>query len=281
MAEDLYIESMANLGSTSGGMGLTAGGGMGGHTNGAHNSNVGSNIGGHAVGGQGHSTTMAGKVGAVPDMHPSLTRYGDFYGHSPVPQQGAALELSQAINLNKLYEHKNTDTYNRWRVEAVSPRKEAHKEAPVQPVSATTAEEANNGPPDADGVKVFVRGRGRVDHQAASQALQSAFHATPSSATAMIHSASTPTMHSTGAGPTPSGAASTKASAVNGTTAAEGNAEFVAQQREFKEKQKRERKYQFKFKVKGSKEEGAHSEGAETGDEGERKWKGSVGVIGR
>jgi hypothetical protein len=280
-AEDLYMESMANLGTTGGGMGLTGGGGMGGHITAGHNSNIGSNIGGHAAGGQGHTITTAGKVGAVPDMHPSLKKYGDFYGHSPAPQQGAALELSQAINLNKLYEHKNTDTYNRWRVEAVSPRKEAHKEAPVQPVSATTTEEAVNGPPDADGVKVFVRGRGRVDHQAASQALQSAFHNTPSSATAMTHSVSTPTLHNTGAGPTPGAPASTKASAPNSTTAAEENAEFVKQQNEYKEKQKRERKYQFKFKVKGSKEDGAHSKGGETGDEGERKWKGSVGVIGR
>lgn len=307
-AEDLYGESMAGLGLSGGGTGGGFSIGAVGSPAGAVGAGVGRppggnmNMGGSGAAGaygqsvsnqQQQSVEQGGGKGTAPatgaaDIHPSLKRYGDFYGHSPAPQPGAVLEFSQSINLTKLYEHKNTDAHNRWQSrEHASPRKEA-----VVPVSTTvvdtpkTPEVGPRGPPDPDSVKALVRGRVRVDHQAATNALQSAFHPTAAASGGGAHASSSSVGSALVTAPSGSAGASTVAASTKEKVPAQDSAEFLQQQKEFREKKKRVPKYQFKFKLKGAKEEGggfSSDGGGDTGDETEKKsqWKGTVGVIGR
>jgi hypothetical protein len=217
-------------------------------------------------------------------VNPSLARYGDFYGHSAFPQKDAALHLSESISLNKLYDHSHTDTHRRFDRTALVTSNAAGRAASAsdghtssRPTSAEVAAAAAANLPPAE-VKALVRGRVRIDHQAASQALQSAFHTAPvashTASTAAVSAPAAPTST-----PSSLGKTITASTEVPGETSKQTPDGAVVA----KGKPKRAGRYQFKFKFKGQGEGGALSDGGDTGDEKEKKaqWKGTAGVIGR
>jgi hypothetical protein len=251
---------------------------------------------GNALSGYGGSQKATGSGGGggfasnardapPPIVNPSLARYGDFYGNSAFPQKDAALHLSESISLNKLYDHSHTDTHRRFdRTALVAPHsagtagKSTDGHTSSRPSSAEVAAAANQPPAE---VKALVRGRVRIDHQAASQALQSAFHTGPSAP----HPAST-------AAPTAPAAPVSTPGPLGKSMAASTSSELVVETGKEKPLEsgvaaaatpKRAGRYQFKFKPKGQVDGGALSDGADTGDEKEKKaqWRGTAGVIGR
>jgi len=200
---------------------------------------------------------MGEREAVMPAVPPSLQRYGDFYGCSAPPDAGGVEKLSADIK-------KVDDVLGRFEKDkALIPSVEA-----IEPLTSA-ARNTKLGQPIVHGgatdVMALVRGRVRIDHSAASHAIQSAFHAPVSSPA-----------------PTSSAVKSLprQAEVVIDVDASD---EFVRQQNDFAEmtKSARRAKYQFKFKVKSK--EGSDGEGGETGDgEKERKkWKGTQGVIGR
>ena len=213
----------------------------------------GSNIG---------APVMGEREAVMPDVRPGLARYGDFYGRSKPPEPGEVDKLSENIK-------KVDDVLTRLQREKLTGTSNSNEDA-INTTETATQETKANAPGAPQEVKALVRGRVRIDHSAASHAIQSAFQA--------------PTVASA---PT---SVVTKAPHVRQqeTISADSqeNEEFLRQQAEFKEKTRsaKRAKYQFKFKVKSGSGggEGNQSDGGDTGDEKEKKqWKGTVGVIGR
>lgn len=199
-------------------------------------------------------TKMGEREAVMPAMHPSLYRYGEFYGRSAPPDAGEFDKITADIK-------KVDDVLSRFEKEKVlAPSVEA---VGATGSAARTTQHAQPGaslvPTD---VMALVRGRVRIDHSAASHAMQSAFQAPASSP-----APSNPTLKSLPRQP----------EVIAETDVSD---EFMRQQSEFAEKTKsaRRAKYQFKFKVKSK--DGTTDE--DTADEKEkRQWKGTQGVIGR
>lgn len=200
-------------------------------------------------------TKMGEREAVMPAMHPSLYRYGEFYGRSAPPDAGEFDKITADIK-------KVDDVLSRFEKEKVlAPSVEA---VGATGSAARTTQHAQPGaslvPTD---VMALVRGRVRIDHSAASHAMQSAFQA-PASSPAPTN----PTLKSLPRQP----------EVIAETDVSD---EFMRQQSEFAEKTKsaRRAKYQFKFKVKSK---DGTTDGEDTADEKEkRQWKGTQGVIGR
>jgi hypothetical protein len=130
-----------------------------------------------------------------------------------------------------------------------------------------------SGPTGSGDLMALVRGRVRIDHSAASHAIQNAFQTTPSTA-------STPTASSVIKAPPRPAAVAVPVDAVE-------SEEFIRQQNEFKEKSKASKRAKYKFKLKVKSKDGSSeaqaSAGEDTADENndKKQWKGTVGVIGR
>ena len=216
-----------------------------------------------------HGGGAAGRAAATENPpNPNQSRYGDFYGHSAPALKGSVVEWSQAVTLLDMSSSGGADIVSRLQRRDRAPSKETDNEASgTLSKSAADASDAGPSTPAEVEIKALVRGRVRLDHQAASQALQTAFHtsAPPASTTA-----------SSASGPNSSINTPQRDAPTVPVDAAE--AEFLREQKEFQEKQsRRQPKYQFKFKRKGD------DQPTDATDEAERKlqWKGTVGVIGR
>ena len=210
-------------------------------------------------------------------MHSSLKRYGDFYGHSSPAGENAADALSEQVKIPNGV--KNTDVLNRFKIPEVIPVVETVSNNAISSTAPVKEDAIVTAPPE---IKALVRGRGRVDHSAASQALQSAFQ-TPSTSTAKVRSNQQEDII---VGPSTTAAMSASTAAGNGPRTAEESVEFKQQQLEYKEQLKNKPpKYKFKIKSKRNTEGTGANSGGESAEEGEqqlqKEWKGSKGVIGR
>lgn len=211
----------------------------------------------HTAGAGTGVSKMGEREAIMPTAQPSLHRYGEFYGRSPPPGAGEVDRLSADIK-------KVDDVLRRFETERVPTPSTATAVGVQREDDARTAQRAQPGAQSgATDVMALVRGRVRIDHSAASHAIQSAFHAPAS--------------------PAPHGVSiNSLLHQPDETAAIDVRDDFLRQQNEFAERAKstRRAKYQFKFKVKSK--DGADSDGGDTGDEKEKKvWKGTQGVIGR
>ena len=218
-----------------------------------HNSG-GGRAGGPSSGIVGGAFDGSSGAAAAGGMHPSLARYGDFYGHSSAGPPGAVQEMSELIRLTA--GNKNTDVLNRF----------LHPEVPAAVVLAPASDGAPSpalvaapAAPSSVDVKALVRGRVRVDHGAASSAIQTAFQQ-------------------------PTAATVKQQQLLRGEkTDAADDEEFLRQQQEFREQRKLNETAKFKFKIKSRSGTATQNTG-ESGEEElevKKEWKGTIGVIGR
>lgn len=234
-------------------------------------------LAGYGALGQASAPMMGTKEVVMPETHPSLLRYGDFYGHSAPCDKDAAVAMSENIKSSAatLARLKTPEQVKR----PTSSHSVANKQdVPVSQNSAsdtlTSTQPVQPSGPSSEPI-ALIRGRARVDKSAASQALQSALTGQPTSLPTVAAEAAGP-ITQPAHGPPPSDAAGE-------------SEEFVRQQELFREQQKsKPQKYQFKIKVKtGGASDGATGEGVGGGDAGggddkqHKKWKGSIGAIGR
>lgn len=248
--------------------------------------------GGGVTGGAGAGTlasVMGSREARMPaGTHPSLVRYGDFYGHSEPSEKDAAMGMSEPVK-------SSAGTLSRLKTPPQQQRKALNDVVHViddqQYVSV-----GNTGGEVATAISsstqsseplALIRGRARVDKAAATQALQSALGGVSTAAIGAATSATAVTRGYTTAGVDGVGKANALTFHPNDVVAE--SEEFVREQEEFRELQKSKPvKYQIKIKAKAK--GGGDGSGGDKGRTGEvdngeevetKKWKGSLGAIGR
>jgi hypothetical protein len=216
-----------------------------------------------AVGGNGNrhgedASLLGTREAVMPDIDVSLIRYGNFYGRSTPVEKDAAVRASETIKFSG--GEKNTDVLERLKTpERRLQTGQAGRGGALQPAVSATGPLPAGGvgitvaaAPPAIEVKALVRGRARVDHSAATSAIQTAFQSSTS-----------------------------KTQSREQHQDPNENDEFLRQQEEFKSKMNiKPPKYKFKFKRKGQ----SHGDdGVSSGEESDVKkdWKGTIGAIGK
>lgn len=233
-------------------------------------------LAGYGATGQASAPTMMGaKEAVMPETHPSLLRYGDFYGHSAPCDKDAAVTMSEnirssAATLSRL----KTPEHVKRPTSSVTDNK---LDAEMAQISAADTLKSTPSVPPSEPI-ALIRGRARMDKSAASHALHTALTGQPTAPalTSVVVADAAVHLTQSALGTLPSEPAS-------------NSEEFVRQQELFREQQKsKPQKYQFKIKVKAKGAAdgpaGGVALGSETGggdDKDHKKWKGSIGAIGR